>query len=146
MNDVSFGKYTSILYRYNQIYINHQLKPYRIGSGQYFFLIAIHKHDGINQKELTKIMNIDKATTAKALKKLEENNMVTRLKDESDKRYYNIHLTEKGKEFMPVLRKILDDVTSIMSKGMSESDLEMTSYLLELMMKNVIEAVSDLKE
>ena len=71
MNEV-IGKTMSILYRYRQIIINHKLRPYGLVSGQHIFLINIARHEGINQKDLTNLVKIDKATTAKALKKLEE--------------------------------------------------------------------------
>ena len=53
MNEV-IGKTMSILYRYRQIIINHKLRPYGLGSGQHIFLINIARHEGINQKDLTK--------------------------------------------------------------------------------------------
>ena len=77
MNE-SIGKSMSIIYRYRQILINHKLKPYDLGYGQYIFLINIERNLGISQKELTKLVMIDKATTAKALKKLEENDYIYR--------------------------------------------------------------------
>jgi len=67
-----FGKYIAAVYRHQQILINHHLKSYGIGSGQYVFLVKIHENPGISQKELSKLVKIDKATTAKALKKLEQ--------------------------------------------------------------------------
>lgn len=146
MNEISFGKYTSILYRYNQIIVNNRLKKYGLGSGQYLFLIAIHKAEGINQKDLTKKMNVDKATTAKALNKLEELNYITRVKDVKDKRYYCIYLTQKGKDFIPCLKDHLNEVTQILSQGMTHEDILKISQYFETMIENAVEAVRHLKE
>lgn len=146
MNDISFGKYASILYRYTQMIVNNKLKGYGFGSGQYLFLIAIHKAEGISQKDLTHRLNVDKATTAKALNKLEELDYIERRKDPNDKRFYCIYLSDKGQAFMPTLKAHLDDVTQIVSAGMTEEDIKKTAGYFEQMIDNAIEAVRHLKE
>ncbi len=145
MVDVSFGKYISALYRHNQIIINNALQSTGLGSGQYLFLIAVAKNPGINQKDLTNALNIDKATTAKALAKLEEHDYICRLKDKKDLRYYNIFLTEKGMNYLPELKIHLQQITSILSKGMTDEEITLASRLFELMINNAIEEVNHLK-
>lgn len=145
MNDISFGKYISVLYRYTQIIINHQLKEYGLGSGQYLFLIAIAKSPGINQKELTARMMNDKATTAKALSKLEALGYIERKKDEADRRYYKIFLSDKGEAFMPTLRSILQTLTSTLSTEMTASEIDQSKELLDKMLENAIKEVDRLK-
>ena len=145
MQEISFGRYTSVLYRYIQIIINHRLKSYGFGSGQYLFFIAISKNPGINQKELSANMNIDKATTAKALSKLESLGYILRKKDEKDRRYYKIYLSEKGADFISVLREILSDITTTLSKGMTEDDMQKSKALFEKMIENAVNEVDNLR-
>ncbi len=145
MNDISFGKYISVLYRYTQIIINHQLKEYGLGSGQYLFLIAIAKSPGINQKELTAQMMNDKATTAKALSKLESLGYIERQKDEADRRNYKIFLSDKGEAFIPTLRAILQTLTSTLSTEMTASEIDQSKELLDKMLENAIKEVNRLK-
>ena len=145
MSEISFGRFTSVLYRHIQIIINHMLKPYGFGSGQYLFLIAISKHKGISQKDLTSYMNIDKATTAKALAKLETLGFIRRIKDENDRRYYKIFLTEKGVNFMPILKSQLSQISDMLSEGMNEEQLSMTREVFEIMIQNAIKKVDELK-
>lgn len=145
MTEISFGKYTSILYRYTQMMINHKLRDYGLGSGQYLFLIAIKKNPGINQRDLTTKMMNDKATTAKALQKLEELGYILRQTDDKDRRYYKIYLTERGEDFMPILRDLLKEITKTLSQGMDEEEIEQSKSLFEKMIHNASQAVSDLK-
>lgn len=145
MLDISFGKYISALYRHNQIIINNALQSTGLGSGQYLFLISIARNPGINQKDLTTALNIDKATTAKALAKLEEHDYICRLKDKKDHRYYNIFLTEKGKDYLPELKTHLQQITSILSEGMTDEEIVLASRLFEIMINNAIKEVSHLK-
>jgi DNA-binding MarR family transcriptional regulator len=145
MLDMNIGRYISVLYRHNQIIINNVLKSTGLGSGQYLFMITIAKNPGINQKDLTNYLNIDKATTAKALAKLEKLGFISRLKDEKDHRYYTIFLTEKGKGFIPELKSNLYQVTDILCKGMNDEEIASASRLLEIMINNAVEEVNHLK-
>ncbi|MDA3846809.1 MAG: MarR family transcriptional regulator [Vallitaleaceae bacterium] len=145
MKEISFGRYTSILYRYIQMIISHRLSAYDMGSGQYLFLITIAKHGGINQKDLTQQMNVDKATTAKALAKLESLTYIRRIKDENDRRYYSIYLTEKGKAFMPVLKKHLSEISDILITDMTDEETALTKHVFDIMIRNAIDEVGKLK-
>ena len=79
------GKYISQLYRKGSVFINKEVSEYGIGSGQFMFLLELYINDGKNQEEIAETLKIDKGTTARALKKLEEQGFVTRIKDENDK-------------------------------------------------------------
>lgn len=146
MQHESFGKYISAIYRHQQILINNRLKPYGIGSGQYIFLINIHKNEGMSQKELSKLVTIDKTTTAKAVKKLEDEGYIYREQDEEDKRYHKLYLTQKGKEFIPTLQEILRSITETLTSGMSDKQHEQTIESLKGMLENACKSVEELRK
>ena len=145
MRGESFGKYIAAIYRHQQILINHQLKPYGIGSGQYIFLANISRNEGISQKELSRLISIDKATTAKALGKLEEEGYICKVRDPEDKRYHKLYLTQKGKDFLPTLREILSGITKTLGTGMSEEQHRETINILKLMLENAYNRVEELR-
>ena len=89
-NDEYFGKYISILHRQANVFYSKEFNKFGIGSGQYMFMIHLYRNDGISQEELSDIINIDKGTTAKAIKKLEELGYIERIKDSEDKRINRI--------------------------------------------------------
>ncbi|MCY6369975.1 MarR family winged helix-turn-helix transcriptional regulator [Clostridium ganghwense] len=132
----SIGRWVSMLYRYQQCYIGKQLKEYNIGGGQYSFLLALFKKDGISQEEISKILYMDKGTTARAIAKLEKEGYVVRKQDEEDKRAYKIYLTEKALEFKPKLFKILRRWTDIISTDFDVEEKEVVMNLLEKMAEN----------
>ena len=145
MKNESFGRYISVIYRHLQILLNNRLNSYGVGSGQYIFISAIYKNRGISQKDLTKLIKIDRATTAKALLKLEQNGYVDRIKDKDDKRYHKLYLTKKGIDFIPILDEIQDNLTNILSEGMDPDEYSKTIKSLELIFNNVQNSVSLLK-
>ena len=102
-------RWISLLYRYGQMYIGEHLKAYDIGKGQHIFLNALYKEDGLTQEDLADYLKIDKGTTAKALKKLEEQGYITRTVSEKDKRCNEVHLTEKALLIKEDVRKVLTD-------------------------------------
>lgn len=135
-NNTSIGKWISILHRYAQCYINKQLKEYNIGSGQYPFLAVLLREDGISQEELSCRLHIDKGTTARAIKKLEEEEYIVRKVDEKDKRAYKIYVTEKALKIKPVLFEALKNWTDILVTGFEQKEKEEVIEVLEKMASN----------
>jgi DNA-binding MarR family transcriptional regulator len=130
---VLIGKYLSILYRQAQSYITHHLKPYNIGGGQYIFLLALYRHDGISQEELSQELLIDKATTARALSKLEQAGYVRRSRDPEDKRAYRIFLTDRAREVKPVIYRTVQAWNSLLGADLNEEEKARIGVILQKM-------------
>lgn len=139
MNKDSFGRWISLIYRYGQTHISRRLKDYNIGRGQYIFLIALYEKDGISQEQLTDYLKIGKCTTARALKKLEENHYIIRKQDLMDKRAYKVCLTEKAYEVKPVIDLILTEWAHILSYNFSEEEKKIALNMFEKMAENASE-------
>ena len=116
--------------------MHEQLKEFNLGSGQFHFLMILYKKDGVNQETLAEKLNIDKATSARAIKKLEEQGFVTRKKDPKDRRNYNIFLTEKAIQLKPKIRNILSNWTDILLEDLSQEEVQQLFILLEKISRN----------
>jgi DNA-binding MarR family transcriptional regulator len=136
-NRRSVGKYISILYRYAQSYITVHLKPLGIGSGQYMFLVALYKNDGFSQVQLSQSLMIDKATTARAIRKLEEAGYVTRQENTVDRRAYGVFLTQKAKDIEHTLFQTLSSMTDIFVADLSEPEKQQLFVVLEKMINSI---------
>ena len=145
-NGKSQGYYISVLYRHLQIYLNHQFSSLGFGSGQYLYFSYIAHNEGITQKDLNSILSIDKATTAKAVRKLTELDYIEQRQNETDKRYNNLYLTEKGKEILPEVQNTLRQTRTILQNKMSKEEIERSSELMELMLQNLINETDILKK
>lgn len=132
----SIGRWISILYRYRQNYLSKRLEPFNIGSGQYLFLLVLSKNNGISQEGLSNYLKIDKATTAKAIKKLAKDGYVTRAVDTTDKRAYQVYLTQKGWELLPLIEKYIYDWEKLVTVGFTENESQLLEVLLEKMAQN----------
>lgn len=136
-NQSSIGRQISILYRYGQSYISKKLEAYNIGSGQYIFLAALHRKDGISQEELSASLKIDKATTAKAVKKLIESGYIRRDIDSSDKRAYKVFLTAKAMAVIPAVQKAVKEWENMVCSGLADKEKRLIEELLHKMAQNV---------
>ena len=118
------GRYISQLYRKGSTFINKGVSKYGIGSGQFMFLLELYIKDGKNQEEIAEALKMDKGTTARALKKLEEEGFVRRIKDENDKRAYKLYLTEKSKEIEENIKGLLYECEKSISKDLSQEEVD----------------------
>ncbi|MBD3109601.1 MarR family transcriptional regulator [Bacillus sp. AGMB 02131] len=90
------GRYIAKIHCKGSSIISKELQEFGIGSGQFPSLLRLYQQDGISQEELAKQLLVDKATITRAIKKLEEENLVYRIRDEKDKRYYKVFITKKA--------------------------------------------------
>jgi len=141
-NEGSIVRYISILYRYGQSYITKRLESLNIGSGQYGFLMTLYLKGGINQEELSCYLKIDKGTTAKAIRKLEDEGYLVRDIDLKDKRAYKISLTPKALEVIPVIQAAAKDWENIITSGLSKEE----SLLVEEVLYKMAEKAYYIKE
>jgi DNA-binding MarR family transcriptional regulator len=126
------GKIISYTNRQIQKKLAKDLKPYSLsGGGQPSFLIEINRRPGINQDQLTSELKFDKATTARAVKHLEEAGYIVRQTDENDRRSYLLFPTEKGKDVYPILLNKLDAFNSRISGNLTPVEYEQLIYLLK---------------
>ena len=91
----SVGRLISILYRKNKIYLNAAMKPLNITTAEQPILMYLYRHDAVTQEEISAYLQVDKALTTRTVQSLLEKGLVTKEKDEKDKRCNKISLTQK---------------------------------------------------
>ena len=99
--------------------------------------MELYIEDGRNQEELSKVLKIDKGTTARAIKKLEKERYLIRYKDEKDKRSNKIYLTQKGRDMKDNIFSVLDEWERKISEHLDESEKELMIKLLKKVCLNI---------
>ena len=135
-NQESIGRLISCIHRFSQIHIAKELGVYAIGSGQFSFLMALYHNDGVNQESIAKSLRVNKATTARAIKKLIEEGYVYRKKDRSDRRAYRVFLTKKAKKIKPKIIEMLSEWTGFLLSDFTKEERELFTKLLKKIVKN----------
>jgi len=116
----------SHIYRSNVAYMAKELDAYRVGSGQFEFLLFLYHRDGISQETLAKTLKVSKATSARA----ETEGYVYRERDETDLRAYRVYLTEKGKEMRDIIFKKQTSFISILFSDFTFEEKEIFRLLI----------------
>ena len=77
--------------------LRKRIAPLGIVPGQFPTLLALWEKDGLTQKELLVLVDIEQATLANTLTRMERDGLITRKEHPADARARTIHLTEQGR-------------------------------------------------
>lgn len=127
----SLGKLVSVIHRYGHCFFDHEFSDVEIGHGPRNFLAALYCREGISQDELSEYLMMDKTTTARAIKKLVDTGYVTRSREERDRRFYHLYLTDKGRALAPRIWETRKQWTETLSEGFSEEEEKLFYFYLE---------------
>ena len=113
-----------------EFYINRAMADLPISKGQFEYFIVIHQHEGLNQQELARLMNVGKTSVTKALKKLLEEGLVYRKVNERDHRNYGLYISEKGQPLVSFFKQVSGQISDTVLGDFKQHELDM---LLEFM-------------
>lgn len=118
----SLIKLTNYIYRYTQSYTDEVLGKYNLSSGTYPFLLKLNMNEGISQNQISKILNVDKAMSARAVKRLIELEYIKKEENHEDTRAYRLFLTDKAKAIIPNIIKELNKWIDMITQGLTEEE------------------------
>lgn len=103
----------------------------------YSLLIVLHHKPDCNQKCLTEILKIDKASLVRVIDYLSKKGYVKRTVNPSDRREHFIRLTAKAQRDIPVITKAVQDLNNILLKGFSRENVELFYNMLRDAQENL---------
>lgn len=101
------GKLFAILTKQYLSVLGSKLSELPIDRYFYAFWLIADNDGKITSKRMAEILQTDKVLVVRILKYLSDKNFIERLKHPSDKRSFLLHVTEHGKQFVPVIEKAL---------------------------------------
>ncbi len=117
--------------------VNENSDDSLIGRGQINILEAILDNKKITQEQLAQILNLDKTTIAKAVKKLEEKGLIIRERSNEDRRKNEISATEKAFVVKEQMSKHMEDYTQSFFEGINENEIDSFKETLEKIETNI---------
>jgi len=84
--------------------LRHEVHELGVTGGQVGLLVQIRKHDGIGARDLAKLERVSPAAMSGYIDRLEKAGLVTRVRDESDRRRQVLALTQQGDEVLRIVR------------------------------------------
>ena len=98
------------------------------------YLHFLLDHDGCCQQDLADMRIAGKATISEMLQNMEEKQLITRVRNQDNRRKVQIHLTEKGQR---IARKIKKEYIAFCERSMSDFTEEEKKQFFYLMRKFV---------
>lgn len=129
---VSFGFMSSQMVRLHKAILAEKLKAVGITYGQIGFIMQAMRYPGRSQDELSTVLSVDKAATARAVAKLVKQGLLYREENPENKRQKLVFPTEKAKEIREDLHRELMAANQLMLDGLSKEEAE---KFIELMSK-----------
>lgn len=126
----AIGRLLAHIHKYTRRYMSEKLDQYGVGGPTYGFLFYLYHRDGVSEKEITEHMLVDKATTTRAISKLESSGYVRRERDPNDRRSHRVYLTDKAKDLRPKLDQVKKEWVEIVMGDLDEIERR---TLLELL-------------
>lgn len=112
----------TLLARKNQICLSSILKQYNLNVTELPFYMALKHNEGMTQDELSNLICVDKALTTRAMKSLEQKEMIIRKTDKSDKRIKRVYLTECAKKQWKEIYNALLQYDEVILNCLSEEE------------------------
>lgn len=100
----SMDKLSVLMHKFQTELLNGDLKEYTLR--QLYYIELIDKHEGISVSEISKTLELKKSTISIAINQLIELEIVTKIQSNTDKRFYFLKLTSKGKDIMKMHKQV----------------------------------------
>ncbi|QQZ60491.1 MarR family transcriptional regulator [Paenibacillus sonchi] len=120
MELLTLARNVGILHRQTQTYIAAIGSTLDISFSECILLMNIYGNEGITQEELSALLFIDKAATARSLQSLEKKGVIRRETKNEDRRAKKLFVTDKGTEFQAYFFNRLEAWEKVTTGGMDE--------------------------
>lgn len=114
-----------------------RIKPLGLTTGNFPALLELWEADGLTQKELVERLDIEQATMANTLARMERDGLIVRKKDESDGRVQRVWLTEQAKGLrVPAVSAALDE-NEFELAGLSKAERDQFVALMQKVIASI---------
>ena len=126
------------------LHSKHLSKTSGLTSPQLLIMLEIDKVAGVNSSQVAKSVNLSAATVTNILDRLENKNLISRVRDTQDKRKVGLYLTDNGKALLlnapQALQEHFIDKFSNLAQWEQSQLLSSMERLSEMMDANEIDA------
>ena len=104
-----------------------RIAPYGVVPGQFAQLLALFEQDGLTQRELCDRVQVEQATMAKTLQRMQRDGLVRCDPDPDDRRRIRVYLTDQARAIEHDITAAARSVNASATNGLT--DAETASYL-----------------
>jgi len=117
-----------------------EIKPLRLAPGQFMVLLELWREDGLTQRDLVERLDVEQATLANTLARMERDGLIKRTAHPSDGRAQSIRMTERARRLEGPATKAADGINRRMLADLTAEDRQ---RFLAIMREVVARALKD---
>ena len=121
----------NLISRCEGLYRTDRLRGAELGACHHSYVLVICRNPGISQEELARHICINKSGVTRHLAYLEEHGYVSRIHSEADKRVTLVYPTDKMRQGLPGVKRIVEEWNEYLTAGLTEAELAQFRALLE---------------
>lgn len=118
---------------------NIEFKEMQLNRGQYLYLVRIKENPGIISDHLAGMLNVDRTTTARSIKKLEQNQLIKKENDAENKKIKHLFVTELGNKLATRIEKENSYSNEMVLTGLDQKQRTELTTLLQVLEQNASE-------
>ena len=108
-----------------------RIEPLGLAPAQFMTLLVLWEQDGVTQQDLRLHLDVEQATMANTLKRMERDGLITRRAHKSDKRARLIYLTDKARELRGEATAAAKSQNAFALGGLSEQERAQLMSLMQ---------------
>lgn len=110
--------------------LHERIRPLGLAPAQFMTLLELWEADGITQSDLTRRLDVEQATMANTLTRMERDGLIERRSVPEDGRSQTIHLTERAKALREPATSAARQVNDTALSGLDEEERRLFLDLL----------------
>ena len=109
------------------------LRPLGMAPAQFMVLLELWREDGVTQRQLVERLDVEQATMASTLNRMERDGLITRRAHARDRRAQTIHLSDRARQLEEEAKRIARGVNErALSRLSPEERLFFTRLMREV--------------
>lgn len=118
----SAGYLANHMARLFEIRLARAIRPLGLMPAQFMCLLELWREDGRTQRELLELLDVEQATLANTLQRMERDGLISRKPDHRDGRAKRIHLTAKARALKQTATEAAQAVNDAALAGLSDGE------------------------
>jgi len=126
----------------SRAFMESVLRPYDLGATQWYVLYLLASDGPINQRELTRTLEVERATLSAVISALVRKGLVEQMSDPDDQRQKVLQLTTAGRNLWATLPEPIGLITAVAFDGVDDAEIALMNRVL----RDATQRLHDYKE
>ena len=137
--DLDFMSLLMVVARLSRVEADRRARRNGMTRAQWGILIHLEKNPGLNQKELSTILEVEPISVARLVDRLVTAGLVERRSDVRDRRVWRLHLLPAAMPLMSEINRHRGEMSDFITAGLTVAERQTISQALSLMRTNLLQ-------